>query len=128
MPLSSISFPDAFSENEVAELKARHLACRQLILGCQDAVFRFRAQAGLDSESDAVSVRALEIMEGILNSWCETLSVLRTVLGQDYSRNGTQGVSFGMEREIAAEDSRRMMARFARSAFTAAQERERAGS
>jgi hypothetical protein len=128
MLLSSIAFPDALTEEEAAELKAHHLACRQLVRGCQDAVFRLRGQAGGDAESDAVSDRATEIMEGILNSWCETLSVLRSALGMDYSREQIQGTAFGLQRESAAENSRQMMARFARSVFSAAQERKHAGS
>jgi hypothetical protein len=125
--LSSIAFPDALTEEEAAELKAHHLACRQLVRGCQDAIFRLRGQAGGDAEADAVSHRATEIMEGILNSWCETLSVLRSALGMDYSQEQIQGTPFGIQRD-AAEDRRRMMARFARSVFSTAQEREHASS
>jgi hypothetical protein len=126
--LSSITFPDALSEEEAAELKAHHLACRQLVRGCQDAIFRLRGQAGGNTESDAVSYRATEIMEEILNSWCETLSVLRAALGMDYSREQIQGTPFGISRESAAEHSRRNMARFTTSVFSAAQKREHASS
>jgi hypothetical protein len=78
----------ALNAKEVAELKAHHLACGQLVRGCQDAIFRLRARADGDLESDFVSFRAVEILEDIVGSWCDTLAILRTALNLGSSRHG----------------------------------------
>ena len=69
---------------ELAELKAHHLACSHLIKGCQDATIRLRNgevdQGKHDPHQADVEFRAVEILEHILDSWCETLSILRANL------------------------------------------------
>jgi len=114
--MSSITFPYALREKETAELKAHHLACSQLVRGCQDAIFRFRSQAGGAIESDDVSFRTIEIMEGILDSWCETLSILRSALDQDSSREEPYR-NRGVYPVVVAKDSAQMMTRFVKSVF-----------
>jgi hypothetical protein len=74
------------STEDIAELKAHHLACSHLIKGCQDAVIRLRAgETARTTEADLaeeVTYRAVSILEHILDSWCETASILRASLNQ----------------------------------------------
>jgi hypothetical protein len=73
----------SLNPEELAELKAHHLACSHLIRGCQDATIRLRGgkSGGPDIEAQAdVEFRAVEILEHILASWCETLFILRANL------------------------------------------------
>jgi hypothetical protein len=115
--MSSITLPDAHRQNEVAELKAHHLACTQLVRGCQDAIFRFRSQAGGGIVSDDVSYRTIEIMEGILDSWCETVSILRSALDRDSSRDQSYGYRPDAYSDPVAQDSAQMIGRFVKSVF-----------
>lgn len=70
-------------ERDIAELKARYLACSLLVRGCQAAVFDFREKAGsADERVSRSQQRVIEVLETVLESWCETLSVLRSVLNQ----------------------------------------------
>ena len=125
--MSSMTLTDALRENEAAELKAHHLACSQLVRGCQDAIFRFRSQSGDDIESDTVSFRTIEIMEGILDSWCETVSILRSALDRDSMREEAYGFNEGAYPDIIAKDSAQMTTRFVKSVFaSAAHEHEHA--
>lgn len=79
---------------ELAELKAHHLACSHLIKGCQDATIRLRrdraAELRAAAQHQSVEYRAIEILEDVLGSWCQTLSVLRANLNQ--SSPGTMDV------------------------------------
>jgi hypothetical protein len=72
------------NRQELAELKAHHLACSHLIKGCQDAVIRLRregpTQVRVATQATALERRAVEILEEMLDSWCSTLSVLRANL------------------------------------------------
>jgi hypothetical protein len=79
---SSLGF--SLTPRELNELKAHHMACSHLIKGCQDAAIRLRrlAPSTSDAEQLAVELRAVEILEQVLGSWCETLSVLRANLAQ----------------------------------------------
>ena len=74
------------NREELAELKAHHLACSHLIKGCQDATIRLRrdraAELRVAGQNDGIEYRAVEILEDVLGSWCETLSVLRANLNQ----------------------------------------------
>jgi len=71
----------ALNDLEVAELKAHHLACGHLVRGCQDAIFRFRdSAADGDGEAARLAHRTIEILEDVLASWCETVSMLRSAL------------------------------------------------
>lgn len=73
------------NREELVELKAHHLACSHLIKGCQDATIRLRRDRAseLSAAGDQSSeYRAVEILEDVLGSWCETLSVLRANLNQ----------------------------------------------
>jgi len=125
--MPSVTFPYALTEKETAELKAHHLACGHLVRGCQDAIFRFRSQAGGGIQSDSVSFRTIEIMEGVLESWCETLSLLRLALNRDPSQEESHLLNRGVYSDVVAEESARMITRFATSPFAgAAHERERA--
>lgn len=112
--MPSIKVPYVLTEEEAAELKAHHLACSQLVRGCQDAIFRFRSQAGRDIDLDGVSFRTVEIMEGILDSWCETLSILRSALNRDSARVE----SYDLYPDLMTKDSAQMIRRFAKSLFT----------
>lgn len=114
--MSSITFPSALTEKEAAELKAHHLACSQLVRGCQDAIIRFRSQAG-DVEKEGVSFRTIEIMESILDSWCETLAILRSALHRDSAHEEIFGGTAGVYAGFIAKDSAQMMTRFSKSAF-----------
>jgi hypothetical protein len=125
--MSSMTTPDALRENEAAELKAHHLACSQLVRGCQDAIFRFRSQCGSDIESDRVSFRTIEIMESVLDSWCETVSILRSALHRDSMREEPYGFNAGAYPDVIAKDSAQMTTRFVKSVFAgAAHEHEHA--
>jgi hypothetical protein len=121
----TIGFPDSLSQAEAAELKAHHLACSQLVRGCQDAILKLRDDA---AHSDTVSYRAVEIMEAVLDSWCETLSILRSAMGQTPSLQATGGMYATTAGETTSSDSARTLARFARSVFGNAYEREHASS
>ncbi len=92
MPMSSLMIPSALTQQEIAELKARRLACSYLVKGCQDAIFDFRERAaGMAGAAQARSAhRAIEILEEALGSWCETLSILRSALNSTSSL-GTAG-------------------------------------
>ena len=74
------------NREELAELKAHHLACSHLIKGCQDATIRLRrdraAELRVADAHQGIEYRAVEILEDVLGSWCETLSVLRANLSQ----------------------------------------------
>jgi len=125
--MSSITLPDAHRENEVAELKAHHLACTQLVRGCQEAIFRFRSRAGDGIATDDVSMRTIEIMEGILGSWCETVSILRSALDRDSSHEQPYGYRADAYPDAIARDSAQMIGRFVKSVFAGAgNEREHA--
>jgi hypothetical protein len=126
--LPSIKFPYSFSEDEVAELKAHHLACGQLVRGCQDAIFRFRSRTHDDTHGDEVAHRVIEIMEETLDSWCETLSILRSSLQRDSSREEPYGINVRERGRAVGEDGAQTITRFARSVFASTQEREHAGS
>jgi len=41
-----------------------------------------QAAAGGDDESLRLAQRTIEILEGVMESWCETLSVVRSALGR----------------------------------------------
>jgi hypothetical protein len=72
--------------DEFAELKAHHLACSHLIKGCQDATIKLRReradQLTVVYPEDTVEFRAIQILEDVLATWCETLGVLHTNLNQ----------------------------------------------
>ena len=74
------------NREELAELKAHHLACSHMIKGCQDATIRLRrdraAELRVAGRHQGIEYRAVEILEDVLGSWCETLSVLRANLSQ----------------------------------------------
>jgi hypothetical protein len=74
------------NQEELAELKAHHLACSHLIKGCQDATIKLRRERAdqlmVDHPESTVEFRAIQILEDVLSSWCETLGVLRTNLNQ----------------------------------------------
>jgi len=74
------------NREELAELKAHHLACSHLIKGCQDATIRLRrdraSELSAAGQHQGIEYRAVEILEDVLGSWCETLSVLRDNLNQ----------------------------------------------
>ena len=80
------------NREELAELKAHHLACSHLIKGCQDATIRLRrdraAALSASGQHHGIEYRALEILEDMLSSWCETLSVLRANLNQPSTGDG----------------------------------------
>lgn len=116
--MPSVTFPYALTEKETAELKAHHLACGHLVRGCQDAIFRFRSQAGGGIQSDSVSFRTIEIMESVLQSWCETLSILRLALDRDSWQEETQRLSTGFYPDLVAQDGAQPIARFAKSLLT----------
>jgi hypothetical protein len=116
----------SLSREDAAELKAHHLACSQLVRGCQDAVLRLRGHDDDTADSDAVSYRAVEIMESVLASWCETLSVLRSAMGLDATGQAGLETHVGLRAHSAAEESTRTFSRFARSVFAGAYEREHA--
>jgi hypothetical protein len=71
---------------ELAELKAHHLACSHLIKGCQDATIKLRreraGQLTVSYPEYTVEFRAIQILEDVLASWCATLGVLHTNLNQ----------------------------------------------
>ena len=84
--------PPRLNREELAELKAHHLACSHLIKGCQDATIRLRrdraAELRVAVQHQGIEYRAVEILEDVLGSWCETLSVLRANLNQDSPADG----------------------------------------
>lgn len=84
--MSPLTFPPALTIQETAELKAHHLACSHLVRGCQEAIFEFRTQAATgDDASLRLAERTIEILEGVLETWCETLAVVHSALGRDSS-------------------------------------------
>ena len=86
MPMDGRS--STLTDQEVAELKARHLACSHLVKGCQDAIIRFRERTaeGEQGQQASSAHRAIEILEEVLGSWCDTLSILRSALNRTSSR------------------------------------------
>jgi hypothetical protein len=127
--MSTTRLPNAHRKEEASELKAHHLACSQLVRGCQEAIFRFRNQAGDAIATDDVSIRTIEIMEGILGSWCDTVSILRSALDQDSSREQPYGYRPDAYPDAVAKDSAQMIGRFVKSVFAgAANEREHAST
>ncbi len=83
--MSSLVRPLAFTDRDAAELKARHLACSLLVQGCQSAIFDFREKAASATATDQQALpahRTVEVLEEILESWCNTLSVLRSALNE----------------------------------------------
>jgi len=86
--MSSLTKPSALTRQEIAELKARRLACSYLVKGCQDAIFDFREKAAAmaGAEQARAAHRTIEILEEALSSWCETLSILRTALNSTSSQ------------------------------------------
>ncbi len=94
MPMSSPVRPLALSDQDVAELKSRHLACSLLVKGCQTAIFDFRERAARGTATDQQALaahRTVEILEDILESWCNTLSVLRSALNQTSAQRMAAG-------------------------------------
>jgi hypothetical protein len=91
--MSSRMSRPSFTVREVRELKAHQLACSHLIKGCQDAVIRLR-QAGAPGASErdreALEFRAVEILEDVLGSWCDTLSILRATMDPSSRFPGVQ--------------------------------------
>lgn len=84
----------ALNDLEVGELKAHHLACSHLVRGCQDAIFRYRdSAADSDAEAAKLSHRTVEILEDVLASWCETVSMLRSALDHASARGTQRDVS-----------------------------------
>lgn len=80
------------TDNELSELKARHLACSLLIRGCQAAILDYRKKAGNAGEQQARhEQRVIDVLEEVLQAWCETLSVLRSVLNQTSARRALSG-------------------------------------
>ena len=61
------------------ELEAQQLACSYLLKGCERALFQFGLVAGETQNIDPADVdqRAADIMRAILDSWRETLALLR---------------------------------------------------
>ena len=88
----------ALSDQEVGELKAHHLACSHLVKGCQDAIIRFREQTAGETQSQQARTaqRAVEILEEVLGSWCDTLSILRSALNQTSARSPVYDRRFGL--------------------------------
>jgi len=86
----------ALADQQIAELKAQHLACSHLVKGCQDAIIRFREKtANEDQRLEAGTThRAIEILEDVLESWCDTLSILRSAL------NGTSSAKAARNRKL----------------------------
>jgi len=87
MPMQGRS--SALTDQEVAELKAHHLACSHLVKGCQDAIITFRKKTANESRAQHASTayRAVEILEEVLGSWCDTLSILRSALSPTSPRD-----------------------------------------
>ena len=85
-PERSKSMSPHLNREERAELKAHHLACSHLIKGCQDGTIRLRrdhaSELRVAGQHQGIEYRAVEILEDVLGSWCETLSVLRANLNQ----------------------------------------------
>ena len=76
------------SAEEIAELKAHHLACSHLVKGCQDATIKLRRDRAVQliaHPHDSVEYRAVEILEHVLGAWCETISIIRASLNQSSS-------------------------------------------
>src|SRR2546426_6901920 len=75
-PVSIESRSSALTKQEVAELKARHLACSHLVKGCQDAIISFRDKtvsqsAGREANAAAPASHTLAAEVGC---WCATPS------------------------------------------------------
>ncbi len=87
MPMKGRS--SALTDQEVAELKAHHLACSHLVKGCQDAIITFRKKTANESQVQHASTayRAIEILEEVLGSWCDTLSILRSAVSPTSPRD-----------------------------------------
>ena len=96
------------NREELAVLKAHHLACSHLIKGCQDATIRLRrdraAELRVAGQYQGVEYRAVEILEDVLGSWCETLSVLRANLNQSSPGDVAAWQSPAREPNVFAEE------------------------
>ena len=101
--MPAVTLSNVFTRKEIAELKAHHLACSQLVRGCQDAIFRFRRETGVDLDGGSISFRTVEILEDILNSWCETLSILRSALDHGSSRGEPYGLAANVYPDLDAK-------------------------
>lgn len=108
--------PPRLNPEELAELKAHHLACSHLIKGCQDATIKLRreraGQLMAANPEYTVEFRAIQILEDVLASWCETLGVLHTNLNQSSpsyvtSWRSPTRTAFVFSREAAAKTSPR---------------------
>jgi hypothetical protein len=99
----------ALTDRDVAELKARHLACSHLIKGSQDAIIRLRNRAAAAPVgADMVAAhRATEILEEVVGSWCETLSILRSVLNRTTSPNSLTRQRLELDQNVFNDESRR---------------------
>jgi len=108
-PVSIEGRSSALTKQEVAELKARHLACSHLVKGCQDAIISFRAKTASPSAGQEASAgyRAIEILEEVLGSWCDTLSILRSALNQTSSRKAASDRRFELIPGVLKNESSR---------------------
>ena len=79
----------ALAGQQIVELKAQHLACSHLVKGCQDAIIRFRETTATEDQAQEANAapRAIEILEEVLGSWCDTLSILHSALYRTSSAN-----------------------------------------
>jgi len=129
--MSPLTFPTALTDQETAELKAHHLACSHLVRGCQEAIFQFRTQAATgDDDSLRLAQRTIEILEGVLESWCETLTVVRSALGRESSHGQPFELDLPPYHDVLAGSrgrSRRLVDPRHRFAGTADQHRRAAG-
>jgi hypothetical protein len=100
--------PSALTDKDVAELKARHLACSHLIKGSQDAIIRLRDQtAGAPGRTDVSTAhRATEILEDVVGSWCETLSMLRSALNRTSSHHFLPSRTLAHNESVFEDESR----------------------
>ena len=100
--------PSALTDQDVAELKARHLACSHLIKGSQDAIIRLRNRtASTPEEADlSLECRATEILEDVVGSWCETLSILRSALNGISSQRSARWQRAELDQSVFTRGSR----------------------
>jgi len=111
LPMSSLMIPSSLTHQEVAELKARRLACSYLVKGCQDAIFDFREKAAgmAGAEQARAAQRTIEILEDALGSWCETLSILYSALNPTSSQTAAGEQSLEAYPGVFMNESSRSM-------------------
>jgi hypothetical protein len=88
--MTSKSRQTLLSTVDPSELEAQRIACTELVKGCERALFQFGLIAGETPSAEAAVIdgRAVDIMQEVLSSWRDTLSLLPAHPEQPAQRRG----------------------------------------